>query len=152
MKFSNEEIAGRLKKAGLRATPQRIQLLKLLFETNKHPTAEMLIKMAKEEDNPMSMSVGTVYNALDSFEKAGLIRRVHDNSEVMRYDANTSFHIHLINEDTNEIEDIYDNDLEEIIKKRLKADLRADQDIDMIDVTLYKHKSSDYLFEDRHLG
>lgn len=92
--MNNDEITKRIQHAGLRATPQRIQLLKLLNGTKCHPSAETLMNMAREKG--ISMSIGTIYNALESFEEKGLIRRVHDQDEIMRYDADTSFHIHLI--------------------------------------------------------
>ncbi|MDD4509148.1 MAG: Fur family transcriptional regulator [Eubacteriaceae bacterium] len=135
MSMKNGEIIRRIQKTGLRATPQRIQLLRLLSETKCHPSAEMLMKMAKKEG--YSMSIGTVYNALESFEEKGLIRRVHDTNEIMRYDANTDFHIHIIDEDSHEIKDVFDGELERIIKKRLADKLPMGYNMDHLDISLY---------------
>lgn len=133
--MKNDEITKRIQHAGLRATPQRIQLLKLLTETKCHPSAETLMNMAREKG--VSMSIGTIYNALESFEEKGLIRRVHDQDEIMRYDADTSFHIHLIDEEKHEIKDIFDDELERLIKRRLADKIPAGYNMDHLDISLY---------------
>ena len=119
MKISEEQVKKRIRDAGLRATPQRIQLLRILMETSDHPSAEMLMEMAK--DSGFELSIGTVYNTLESFEDRGLVNRVSDSGDVMRYDAKTGFHIHLVDQENHVIEDYFDDELEGIIKDHLKG-------------------------------
>ena len=138
MKLSDNQLVDKIQSVGLRATPQRIQLLRLLIETNSHPSAEMLIDMAKEAG--YNISVGTVYNALDCFEKKGLIRRVHDNTEIMRYDAKTGFHVHIVDQKTKEIYDLYDEELEEIIHEHQRKKMPSNYDFNLLDVTVYADK------------
>lgn len=66
-----QEYRERIKSVGLKATPQRISVLKVLSETDEHPSAEMLMDKLKNEGS--IMSVGTIYNILETFEEKGLI-------------------------------------------------------------------------------
>lgn len=125
-----------IRRSGLRATPQRIELLKLLRDTKSHPTAETLMQMANHEG--FNLSMGTVYNTLDSFEKKGLISRVHGSSDVMRYDAETKFHVHLVDQSTEEIVDLFDDELEELIRRRLKAKFPHGFHPQKLEVTIYQ--------------
>ena len=76
--------------AGLKATPQRISVLKVLSEMSSHPSADMLMEAL--ENQGYVMSVGTIYNILETFSEKGLILKLKDNQEVMRFDAKTEFH------------------------------------------------------------
>lgn len=112
-----QEYRAKIKAVGLKATPQRISILKVLTETDCHPSADMLIKMLEKEGHVMS--VGTIYNILDTFEEKGLIIKLHDQNEVMRFDAITAFHVHVIDDETNSIQDVHDEKLESLISQRL---------------------------------
>ncbi len=58
---------------GLRATRQRIGLIKLLFGAgNRHVTADVLAAEAQVVRMPMSLA--TVYNVLNLFAEVGLVR------------------------------------------------------------------------------
>lgn len=135
MKNTIEEYKREIRGVGLKATPQRIALLRLLKETKQHPSAEML--MQELEDEGTIMSVGTVYNILESFEEKGLIRKLHDNNEVMRFDANTDFHVHIFDKETNGIEDFVDEEFEKIVKGYLKDRLPDKVALDSINVSVY---------------
>lgn len=129
-------VVAAIRGAGLRATPQRIVLLSLLRNTTSHPSAEMLMNMAK--DAGVTMTMGTVYNTLNGFEQRGLIQRVHDENEIMRYDANTSFHIHVVDRDSHEISDIFDDELNALIISHLAKHTNQALHPEKIDVTLYQ--------------
>jgi len=65
----------RLRQAGLRPTRQRVALATLLFgKVERHFTAEMLFEEVRRLK--MSISLATIYNTLDSFTNAGLLRRI----------------------------------------------------------------------------
>ena len=49
---------------GLKATPQRISVLKVLSEMSSHPSADMLMEAL--ENQGYVMSVGTIYNILET--------------------------------------------------------------------------------------
>ena len=47
--FNQEDVARRIRKSGLRATFQRTILLKIILDSNRHPTAEMLMRKVNEQ-------------------------------------------------------------------------------------------------------
>ena len=107
-----------IRDAGLKVTPQRINVLYLLYTSN-HPTAEYLIDKIKEKYS--STSSGTIYHILDVFTEKGLVRKVDTRKGVMRYDAILENHHHLYEEETDRIEDYFDDELFELIKDYLES-------------------------------
>jgi Fur family iron response transcriptional regulator len=88
------DIAGLLKRAGLRPTRQRMSLGALLFGSgDRHLTAEMLHMEAIEHQIPVSLA--TVYNTLHQFTLAGLLREVAIEGSKTYFDTNTSDHHHF---------------------------------------------------------
>jgi Fur family iron response transcriptional regulator len=90
----------RLREAGLRPTRQRVLLGELLFARgDRHVTAEMLYGEAIETNIQLSMA--TVYNTLNQFTQAGLLRRIGPDGSKSFFDTNTSVHPHfyLVGED-----------------------------------------------------
>ena len=88
------DIAGILKRAGLRPTRQRIALGALLFGSgDRHLTAEMLHLEAIT--NAIPVSLATVYNTLHQFTEAGLLREVAVEGAKTYFDTNTSNHHHF---------------------------------------------------------
>lgn len=81
----------------LRCTRQRVEVYSALASTKSHPTAEELHRMV--ESRSPGMSLATVYNTLEVLCGAGLARRVPTaGSCPARYDADTSPHLHLVDE------------------------------------------------------
>ncbi|MEM6615047.1 MAG: iron response transcriptional regulator IrrA [Pseudomonadota bacterium] len=94
-----------LKVAGLRPTRQRLALGQLLFDGHgRHITAERLYEEALRAKIPVSLA--TVYNTLNQFTSAGLLREIALDGARTTYDTNTSHHHHFVDEDTNEVCDI----------------------------------------------
>ncbi len=98
----------------LRVTPQRIAVLDALRSLNSHPTADEIIQFIRREYP--NLAVGTVYNALETFTEKGIIKKVKTDQDVMRYDAYTDKHFHLYCEESDRIEDYYDNELRALIE------------------------------------
>ncbi|HHB52756.1 MAG TPA: transcriptional repressor, partial [Saprospiraceae bacterium] len=107
-----------LKDAGLKVTPQRVAVLKVLIDNDRHPSAEEIIKSVLDE-HP-SISVGTIYNILDTFVEKELIVKIQTKDSVMRYDpiVKVHHHIYLTN---NEIIDYFDDKLTSMVKEYLVA-------------------------------
>jgi Fur family iron response transcriptional regulator len=102
---NGNEIAGLLKRAGLRPTRQRIALGALLFGSgNRHVTAEMLHMEAI--GNAIPVSLATVYNTLHQFTEAGLLREVAVEGSKTYFDTNTSDHHHFYFERDGALVDI----------------------------------------------
>ncbi|ACV64247.1 ferric uptake regulator, Fur family [Desulfofarcimen acetoxidans DSM 771] len=83
-----------LKGLGLRATPQRLAILKLLEGNITHPSAEELYNSIKP--NFPSLSLTTVYNTLESLSGAGVIQEIGIDSERRRFDPNPKPHNHFL--------------------------------------------------------
>ena len=79
---------------GLRVTPQRLAVYRILAEETTHPTADAV--HARLRPRMPSLSLATVYRVLESFAEQGLIRRVSTTGGVGRFDANLVPHQHLV--------------------------------------------------------
>jgi len=94
-----------LKSAGLRPTRQRLGLGRLLFDGgDRHVTAEQL--HAEATTAGLRVSLATVYNTLNQFTTAGLLREVVVEAGCSYFDTNTSDHHHFFFEGSGELRDI----------------------------------------------
>jgi Fur family peroxide stress response transcriptional regulator len=82
-----------LKAKELKATPQRISVLKEL-DKKTHPTIDDLYEALRKE-NP-SMSLATVYKNLATLKEKGVVIEVNVADGKMRYDIYSTPHIHLV--------------------------------------------------------
>lgn len=99
-----------LRRAGLRPTRQRIALGCLLFtDKHRHVTPDMLNEEALLIGE--KLSVATVYNALNQFADAGLIRKISLHSERTYFDTDTGDHTHFYIHDEDRVIDIVSNDV-----------------------------------------
>lgn len=117
--MGNVDVKEIIRNHGLKATPNRIAVLEYLMSSKEHPSAEMVKDYLNSLGNKFSLA--TVYNILDAFVENGVIIRVRDDeNNMMRFDANTKFHIHVYNTKTNEIMDYFDEERCNSIEKHLK--------------------------------
>ena len=111
----------KLRELGLRPTKQRVKICELLFNREKtfHFTINDLVKMISQEMKE-KISLATVYNTVHAFEKKGYLKQISINSDKSYFDTNTSIHHHFYDEDTHELIDCNENDIETInIKKNI---------------------------------
>ena len=87
------ELAAILKEHGLKVTPQRLSIFRMLRQTKMHPSAETIYQSLQEEHPTMSLA--TVYKTLDTFVSHGLIQQLNLGEDSYRYDADTSSHMHF---------------------------------------------------------
>ena len=93
-----------LRAAGLRPTRQRVALARVLFEGgHRHVTAESLHAEVKATRMPVSLA--TVYNTLNQFRDAGLLREVVVAPGRSYFDTNTGHHHHFYVETDGELYD-----------------------------------------------
>ncbi|MEM8689601.1 MAG: iron response transcriptional regulator IrrA [Pseudomonadota bacterium] len=110
MQINMCEAINRLRNAGLRPTRQRLSLATMLFAgPDRHISAEELHEEAVAANVPVSLA--TVYNTLNQFTEAGLLREVAIDGTKSYYDTNTSNHYHFYLESENRLIDIDSNDL-----------------------------------------
>jgi len=99
------DAAATLRRAGLRPTRQRIELVGLLFGAgDRHATAESLHEEATRAG--VRVSLATVYNTLHQFTEAGLLRQVVVDAARSYFDTNTGDHQHFYVEDEGTLIDI----------------------------------------------
>ena len=109
----------KLREIGLRPTKQRVKICELLFLRDKtfHFTINDLVKKILDEMNE-KISLATVYNTVHAFQKKGHIKEIAINSDKTYYDTNTSIHHHFYDEDTHELIDCDENDIDSINLKK----------------------------------
>jgi Fur family iron response transcriptional regulator len=91
--------------AGLRPTRQRLALGKLLFlRGHRHVTAESLYDEAVAANAYLSLA--TVYNTLNQFTEAGLLRRIAADGIKSFFDTDTSVHPHFYLEGEDVLVDV----------------------------------------------
>jgi Fur family peroxide stress response transcriptional regulator len=93
-----------LREHGLQVTYQRLAVYQALYFTKEHPSAEGIYQQVKKRF-PM-ISLGTVYKTLERFHDVGLIHKVCPLTEVARYDATTSPHVHMICLECHSVQDV----------------------------------------------
>jgi len=106
------EISALLNSHGLKTTPQRIAVYESLLKLD-HPYAENVLKEVHKH-HP-GIAKGTVYNILESFITKGIIRKVKTDRDRMRYDAVLISHHHLYDENSDQILDYQDEDLDRLL-------------------------------------
>ena len=83
-----------LRQAGLRPTRQRLMLGEFLFSKGgRHVTADMIYTEATEAN--MQISRATVYNTLNQFTEAGLLRQIGVDGSKSFFDTNPTTHHHF---------------------------------------------------------
>jgi Fur family ferric uptake transcriptional regulator len=63
----------RLHRQGLKATSQRLLILKILFDSEIHLDAETIWKLGQNYDQKLSLA--TIYRTLKTFEETGLVEQ-----------------------------------------------------------------------------
>ena len=99
-----------LRTAGLRPTRQRVELAQLMYGAgDRHMSAESL--HAEASAAGIKVSLATVYNTLNQFTGAGLLREVAIEGHKTYFDTNTSNHYHYYIEHEGRISDIPADDV-----------------------------------------
>jgi Fe2+ or Zn2+ uptake regulation protein len=88
-----DAVLAKLKRAGLKLTPQRMAIVRALAGDCSHPTAQELFERLQPAFPTMSFA--TVYNTLDALAKLGLVGSLRLGSAV-RFDPNTAVHHHAV--------------------------------------------------------
>jgi Fur family iron response transcriptional regulator len=112
---TNTNFIEKLRFSGLRPTKQRIKICEALFDRNEtfHFTINDLAKTIEEKLNE-KISLATVYNTVHAFKKKGYLKEISINSDKSYFDTNTSVHHHFFDEDTNELIDCNQENIDSI--------------------------------------
>ena len=117
--IKNSEFTHKLRSSNLRPTKQRLKICEVLFnrDTTFHFTINDLAKIISEKLNE-KISLATVYNTVHAFQKKGHLKEIAINSDKTYYDTNTSIHHHFYDEETYELIDCDENDIDPINLKK----------------------------------
>jgi Fur family transcriptional regulator, peroxide stress response regulator len=111
-----EHVVRRCREAGLNVTPQRLAIYRALLESEDHPSPEELYHRVRP--SMPSLSLATVYKALDTLEALGVVEEVHVGGDTKRFDANPEHHHHLICTTCHRVLDFYDPSFDDIAPPR----------------------------------
>lgn len=108
----------------------------ILFDAgDRHVSAESLHQEAQAAR--IGVSLATVYNTLNQFKAAGLLREVAFEGQRTFFDTNTSNHFHYFLEDSGSLVDIGANDIE----LRGLPPLPPSTEIDRVDIIVRLRKT-----------
>jgi Fe2+ or Zn2+ uptake regulation protein len=100
-----ERLRNMLKEKGLKPTYQRLKILEYLDNhSDKHPTVDMIYEAFANRIPIISMT--TIYNTLNAFQKKGLVNPITITGTEVRYDFLTSSHHHFLCKKCGKIIDI----------------------------------------------
>jgi len=88
-----QDLSTTLTRRSIRPSHQRIKVLEYLIKTQCHPTVDQIFKDLQNEIPTLSKA--TIYNTLNLFAKAGLVRMLPTEDKETRYDIITDNHGHF---------------------------------------------------------
>ena len=91
-----------LRQSGLRATPQRLAIVREVF-SRSHPTVGEVYESVRRQFPTIGLA--TVYNTLRTMTERGLVSELPFSS-AMRFDANMTPHANLVCRNCGRIEDV----------------------------------------------
>jgi Fe2+ or Zn2+ uptake regulation protein len=102
---SPEELTEAFRDRGLRVTPQRQAIFRVLHGSDRHPTAEGVFE-AVRGDLP-TISLKTVYQTLNDLAAMGELHQLHLGPGSARFDPNDAPHHHLVCESCGAVVDLH---------------------------------------------
>jgi Fe2+ or Zn2+ uptake regulation protein len=90
---------------GLKVTPQRQLLFRLMHGNTMHPTAEALFSDASVQ--MPGISLRTVYQTLTDLASMGELRLIEVGAGAVRFDPNVDDHHHVVCQTCGDVRDVY---------------------------------------------
>ncbi len=117
-------------------TAQRVKIASAILSRPQHVSADQVMLMANEDGQPVSKA--TVYNTLGLFARKGLIKELVVDPSRIFYDSSTHHHYHFYNRTTQELSDVYPDEVE----VTLPTTLPPGTEISDVDVIIHLQPSS----------
>jgi Fur family transcriptional regulator, ferric uptake regulator len=114
------DLEQRCAQAGLKMTGQRKVILKVLTDSEDHPSVESVYERAKKID--VSISIATVYRTLSLLDEMNLVIRHEFQEGHSRYELNWDHHHHLVDLETGKVIEFQNIELEKL-KEKIARDL-----------------------------
>jgi Fur family transcriptional regulator, stress-responsive regulator len=124
-----DELTARFRERGLRVTPQRQAIVRLLHGVDTHPTVESLFEAARAEMPTISRK--TVYQTVHDLEAMGEVHVLDVGTGTIRVDPNVEHaHHHLVCTNCGTVRDV----LLDVADLRVPARYRHDFHVDAVEV------------------
>jgi Fe2+ or Zn2+ uptake regulation protein len=119
-----DELTQRFRAEGLRVTPQRQAIFRLLEGNDEHPTVEALYEAARAEMPTISLK--TVYQTVHDLESMGEVALLDLGTGSVRVDPNVDApHHHLICTRCNKVRDVMVDVGSITLPRRARQDFRV---------------------------
>jgi Fe2+ or Zn2+ uptake regulation protein len=102
---SPAELTELFRSRGLKVTPQRQAIFRILHEAETHPTAESVYEAVTRE--MPTVSLRTVYQTLNDLSDMGEILQLDLGTGSTRFDPNIDTHHHLVCDGCGRVLDVY---------------------------------------------
>ena len=102
---SPTELTEAFRANGLKVTPQRQLLFRLMHGNTMHPTAEALFSDASVQ--MPGISLRTVYQTLTDLASMGELRLIDVGGGAVRFDPNVEDHHHVVCQTCGNVRDVY---------------------------------------------
>lgn len=99
----------------MRNSKQRDTILKIVRESDDHPTADMVYSRARISIS--NISLGTVYRNLNLLSEQGLIKKFKIVGDNERFDKTIVMHSHFVCSHCGKVIDIMDENIREFINE-----------------------------------
>ena len=126
MKSSIKDISDTLLEKDIRPSHQRIKIMEFLLKNKVHPTVDYIYNELHEEIPTLSKT--TVYNTLNLFVDANLVKTISIEGNEARYDIVTEDHAHFKCLKCNKIYD-FPIDTDGIVSKELNDFKISEMDV-----------------------
>ncbi|MBL8986318.1 MAG: Fur family transcriptional regulator [Gemmatimonadales bacterium] len=104
---------------GLRLTPQREVLIRVLSEAMGHPTADELVRQVREV--LPTVSHATVYRNLQELVREGLLRTLDMAGAAVQFEINPDEHHHFVCRKCGQVWDVYLSAVDVRVNRRRTA-------------------------------
>ena len=112
LKRMEERFVAVIRGAGVKMTPQRLEIYRATARTGDHPRLEAIYRDVRRK--MPGVSLDTVYRTLDLFLELGLVSKLKPISARGRFDANTAPHHHFVCGRCGSTRDFEDPDLSDL--------------------------------------
>lgn len=102
-----EKLTKKLRNHGMKITPQRLMIFKVLENNTTHPSAENVYKRVKRIYP--SVSFTTIYKTLETLRKLGEVKEFVIDDDRKHYDPNTDLHHHVVCSSCKRILDVFED-------------------------------------------
>ncbi len=103
-----------LKSNNLKQTTQRELILKIIYDNDGHFTPEDIYNLIKTSHPEVKLGIATVYRTLTLLEDADIVNSISFGTQGKKYEFGiTNHHDHLVCMECGNIEEFYDDVIEE---------------------------------------